>query len=90
MAYSLDHSTAPHGFHCIDPRDRNPVVMIHAPSASREFDLNLLYKNMTSEGWCVYAQTYGFPIDPPLIGGLTETTESAKDFDALHPQNRTK
>jgi pimeloyl-ACP methyl ester carboxylesterase len=69
-------------FNCTDPVGRNPVVMIHALSASREVDLNLLYKNMTSEGWCVYAQTYGSPIDPPLIGGLTEMTESAKDVGA--------
>ncbi|EEA19425.1 conserved hypothetical protein [Talaromyces marneffei ATCC 18224] len=69
-------------FNCVDPLGRNPVVMIHALTASREVDLNLLHKNMTSEGWCVYAQTYGSPINPPLIGGLTEMTKSAKDIGA--------
>jgi hypothetical protein len=56
--------------------------MIHALSAPREVDLNPLYKNITSEGWCVYAQTYGSPIDTPLISGRTEMTESAKDVGA--------
>ncbi|KAH8692712.1 hypothetical protein BGW36DRAFT_302738 [Talaromyces proteolyticus] len=70
-------------FDCIDPQGRNPVILIHALSASREVDLNLLHKNMTSEGWCVFSQTYGSPIDPPLVGGLTEMTESAKDVGAF-------
>ncbi|QKX55423.1 uncharacterized protein TRUGW13939_02516 [Talaromyces rugulosus] len=70
-------------FDCVDAQGRNPVVLIHALAASREVDLNLLHKNMTSEGWCVFSQTYGSPINPPLIGGLTEMTESAADVGAF-------
>ena len=70
-------------FDCVDPQGRNPVIMVHALAASREVDLNLLHKNMISEGWCVYAETYSSPIDSPIIGGLTNMTESAKDVSSF-------
>ena len=69
-------------FGCVDPKGRNPVVMVHALAASREVYSNLLYKNMTAEGWCVYAKTYGSPAHVSLIGGLTNMTKSAKEVGA--------
>ncbi|KAJ3494357.1 hypothetical protein NLG97_g4133 [Lecanicillium saksenae] len=66
-------------FKCVDAAGRNPVVLFHALGASREVDLNLLHQNLTREGWCVYAKTYGAPIQPPLLGGLINMTESAKE-----------
>lgn len=69
-------------FSCVDRHGRNPVVLFHALGASREVDLNLLHRNLTAEGWCVFAKTYGAPLQPALIGGLTEMTESAREVGA--------
>lgn len=70
-------------FNCVDSKGRNPVILFHALGASREVDLNLLHQNLTKEGWCVYAKTYGAPVQPPVIGGLTNMTVSAKEVGSF-------
>lgn len=70
-------------FNCVDSKGRKPVILFHALGASREIDLNLLHQNLTEEGWCVYAKTYGAPVQPPLIGGLTNMTVSAKEVGSF-------
>lgn len=69
-------------FDCIDSKGRNPVVLFHGLSASREVDLNLLHKSLVSEGWCVFSKTYGSPIplENPPIGGLRNMTVSSHEI----------
>ena len=56
---------------------RNPVVMLHGLSASREVDLNLLQYELNGRGYCTFSLTYGAHPIPSWIGGLTDMTQSA-------------
>ncbi|KAI1360349.1 Alpha/Beta hydrolase protein [Xylaria arbuscula] len=62
-------------FSCTSPR--NPVVMLHGLSASREVDLNLLQYELNGRGYCTFSLTYGAHPIPNWIGGLDDMTRSA-------------
>ncbi|KAK5632346.1 hypothetical protein RRF57_008060 [Xylaria bambusicola] len=59
---------------------RNPVVMLHGLSASREVDLNLLQYELNNRGYCTFSLTYGAHPIPSWIGGLDDMTKSAKQI----------
>ncbi|KAI2463439.1 alpha/beta-hydrolase [Annulohypoxylon bovei var. microspora] len=60
--------------------ERNPVVMLHGLSASREVDLNMLQYELNRRGYCTFSQTYGAWPLVPWIGGLRPMADSAKDI----------
>ncbi|KAI1748166.1 Alpha/Beta hydrolase protein [Xylaria castorea] len=56
---------------------RNPVVLLHGLSASREVDLNLLQYELDGRGYCTFSLTYGAHPVPGWVGGLGDMRQSA-------------
>ncbi|KAI1161712.1 Alpha/Beta hydrolase protein [Nemania serpens] len=56
---------------------RNPVVLLHGLSASRDVDLNLLQYELNGRGYCTFSLTYGAYAVPAWIGGLDDMRRSA-------------
>ncbi|KAI0188461.1 alpha/beta-hydrolase [Xylaria flabelliformis] len=69
------YGAPPNNFSC--KSSRNPVVMLHGLSASREVDLNLLQYELNSRGYCTFSLTYGAHPVPSWIGGLDDMQKSA-------------
>ncbi|KAI1194286.1 Alpha/Beta hydrolase protein [Nemania serpens] len=65
-------------FSCRSSPPRNPVVMLHGLSASRDVDLNLLQRELNGRGYCTFSLTYGAPhAVPAWVGGLGDMRRSA-------------
>lgn len=60
-------------YDCISEPGRNPVVLLHQLGANRDNSLNLLHRWLRSQGFCVFAWTYG----ANNINATTEGVSSA-------------
>ncbi|KAI5865601.1 alpha/beta-hydrolase [Durotheca rogersii] len=63
--------------------ERNPVVLLHGLSASRDVDLNMLQRELSRRGYCTFSLTYGAWPLLPWVGGLRPMAESARDIAAF-------
>lgn len=60
----------------------NPVVVLHGLGATHYEDLNVLQGWLAARGYCTFASTYGAYAGFPLVGGLRDIGESAREIAA--------
>ncbi|KAG6038177.1 hypothetical protein E4U41_004486 [Claviceps citrina] len=70
---------------CRSSQHRNPVVMLHALGANKDFDLNFLAAWLRPQGFCTFSLTYG-NAPGSRIGGLDYINKSAPAIAAFVKQ----
>ncbi|KAI1326994.1 Alpha/Beta hydrolase protein [Xylariaceae sp. FL0255] len=68
----------PNNFSCTSTH--NPVVLMHGLGSDNNTDLQVFAKELVGRGYCTFTITYGANPVAPVIGGLTDMQQSAKQL----------